>query len=71
MSSKLSAPHSSAQMAIEQEVFKLVQPGALDTRIGQSAQDAEEIDSVGEIGFWIAHPKRVSEPIPKIHFCQL
>jgi hypothetical protein len=49
--------------------LKLVQFSALDARIGQFAQNAQEIDSIGGCGFRIGHPKRVSEPISKAHFC--
>ena len=31
----------------DEDVFKLVKPGAFESRIGQFAQDGEEVDSVG------------------------
>ena len=65
LSSKLSAPQSAA--GDEQEVCKLVQPGALDAGVGQFAQNAQEIDSLGGGGLGTGHPKRVSELFSKVH----
>ena len=49
----------------DQDVLELVQPGALDARIGQFAQDAQEIGSLGGCEFESVHPKRASEPTLK------
>ena len=49
----------------DQDVLELVQPGALNARIGQFTQDAQEIGSLGGREFESGHPKRASEPTLK------
>ena len=52
----------------DQQVFKLVQPGALDARVGNFAQEVEEVGAAGGGGYGIGHPELVSGTPPKVHF---